>query len=356
MPWNNQNGGGGWKGGGGGPWGQGPQGGGSGGGGGNKPPDLEDLLKRSQDKFKQAMPGGGGGLIWLIVIVAALGIWAANSFYTIQPDERGVVKRFGKYHKTYIDGGLKFVIWPIDTLTIVKFTSQNTDTFPQGRESVMLSGDLNLVDISFTVLWRVTDAQQYLFETQAPDRLVRIVADSAIREIVARTPAEKVRTTDKNVIRNQVKDIIQKTLDRYKSGILIRDVVLNAVAPPEEVKDAFQDVQKAKQDKSKSIQEANKHRETVLGQARGGASKQVEDAKGGKAKVVAEAEGEAKRFLSVYEQYAKAKDVTRKWLYLNTIQDVLSNANKVIIEQNGKSGVVPYLPLSELNNQRRGGQ
>ena len=355
MPWNNQNGGGGWKSGGnggGGPWGQGPQGS----GGPGQQPDLEELLKRSQDKLKQAMPGGGGtSLIWLIAILGLVFVWIMQSVHTIQPDERGVVLQFGKYDRT-LNSGLHLVLWPVETIEKVKFETENQLNFGGTSESVMLAGDQNLVDIQFTVLWKVKDSQNYLFNVRSQEQLVRLVSESAMREIVGRTPAEQIRTSGRFKAQEKVQALIQTTLDDYNSGILIRGVKLEKADPPPKVIDAFEEVQRAEQNQNKFIRQAEQYRNKLLGEAKGKVAKIVEDAKAYKTKVTAEADGEAQRFISVYEEYSKAKDVTRKRLFLETLENVLSKSNKVIIEQGGKSGVVPYLPLPEVGKRAKGGQ
>lgn len=366
MPWNNQNGGGGWKGGGGGPWGQGPQGGGP---SNQQPPDLEELLKRSQDKFKQAMPGGGGGVFWLIAIVLVLFVWGFNSVHTIDADEEGVVLRFGKYDRT-LPAGLRVVLWPVETIEKVKYTAQNQETFGLGNreafggsssgnsDSLMLAGDLNLVDIKFTVLWKIKDSQNFLFNVKDPQGLIKGVSQSAMREVVGRTTAEKVRTTQREATQDEVKKLIQAALDTYNAGISIQKVNLEDADPPRQVAKAFEEVQGAAQEQNRLIREAERYRNEKLGTARGQASQTIEAAKGYKARIVAEAEGEAQRFISVYNEYVKAKDVTRKRLFFETMEQVLSKSNKVIIEKGG-SGVVPYLPLPEVGKRssaNRGGQ
>ena len=356
MPWSNNSSGGGWKSGGGGPWGQGPTG-----GGGNRPPDLEDLLKRSQDKLKQAMPGGGGGqsarLIWVVGVLGLLGLWLLQSFYTVDVEEEGVVLRFGEYNRT-TGPGLHFILWPIETVETPKVQEENQLNFGNANstrgnaEGLMLAGDQNIVDIQFTVLWRISDAQKYLFNVRDPERLVGVVAESAMREVVGRTTGEQVRTRGRLVAQDAVLEKIQSTLDSYGAGIKITGVKLEKADPPPSVIDAFEEVQRAEQNQNKFIREAEQYRNKLLGEAQGEASKIVEDAKAYKAKVTLEAQGEAQRFVSVYDEYSKAKDVTRKRLFLETLEEVLSNSNKVIIEGKGGSGVVPYLPLPEINKNR----
>ncbi|MEM7619014.1 MAG: FtsH protease activity modulator HflK [Pseudomonadota bacterium] len=357
MPWSNQNGGG-WKSGGGGPWGQGPQ------GGPGQQPDLEELLKRSQDKLKQAMPGGGGsGFIWVIIALVLGGFWIYQSVYQVDTEEQAVVLRFGELNRT--EGpGLHIIPWPLETVEKLKVQVENqlsNDRALSGNEaSLMLAGDQNLVDIRYTVLWKISDPQQYLFKVREPERLVSVVAESVMRDVVGRTPAEQIRTSGREAAQEEAQELIQKTLDTYNAGILIRAVRMEKADPPPRVVDAFEEVQRAEQNQNKFIREAERFRNKRLGQARGEAAKILEDAKAYKAKVTTEAEGEAKRFISVYEEYSKAKDVTRKRLFLETLENVLSRSNKVIIEQgSGGSGVVPYLPLPEIakgNARRRGGQ
>jgi membrane protease subunit HflK len=358
MPWSSQNGGsgGGWKSGGGGPWGQRP---GGGGGPGGPSPDLEEILRKGQDSLRRAMPGGGSGkIVWLIVILGLFGLWLLQSFYQVEAEEQGVVLRFGEYSRT-TGPGLHFVMWPIETVETPKVLAENQLNFGVSTrggspEGLMLAGDQNIVDIKFTVLWRIADPKKFLFNVRDPQRLVTVVAESAMREIVGRTPAERIRTQGRLEAQTAVRDLIQATLDTYDSGILITGVQLEKADPPPAVIDAFEEVQRAEQNQNKFIREAEQYRNKLLGEARGEAAKIVEDAKAYKAKVTLEAEGEAQRFISVYDQYAKAKDVTRKRLFLETLENVLAKSNKVIIERGGGQGVVPYLPLPEV--QKRSSQ
>ncbi len=355
MPWSSQNGGGGggWKGGG--PWGQRPTGGGPGG----PSPDLEEILKKGQDRLRQAMPGGGSGkMIWLLAIVGLFGLWLMQSFYQVEAEEEGVVLRFGEYSRT-TGPGLHFVMWPVETVETPKIQEENQLNFGQGTrggspDSLMLAGDQNIVDIKFSVLWKIADSQKFLFNVRNPERLVRVVAESAMREIVGRTQGDQIRTQGRLEAQNQVLGLIQGTLDSYNSGIRITGVKLEKADPPPAVIDAFEEVQRAEQNQNKFIREAEQYRNKLLGEAQGQASKIVEAAKGYKSKVTLEAEGEALRFISVYDQYAKAKDVTRKRLFLETMEEVLSNSNTVIIEQGSGQGVVPYLPLPEIQKRTQG--
>ncbi|MGI9463746.1 MAG: FtsH protease activity modulator HflK, partial [Aestuariivirgaceae bacterium] len=339
-----------------GPWGQGPSKGPSGGRGQN-PPDLDEIIKKSQERLKDIIPGGGGagsGVPWLIILVAISAVWLYNSFYRVQPDEQGVVLRFGEYSRT-TGPGLHFALWPAETVETPPVLRENNLNFggTGQSESLMLAGDQNIVDIRFTVQWRIKDAREYLFNVRDQEELVVVVAESAMREVVGRTRADQIRTRGRFEAQQQVRELIQATLDSYGAGITINGVQLEKADPPPQVLDAFEEVQRAEQNQNKFIREAEQYRNKLLGQARGEASKILEDAKAYRARVVAEAEGEASRFEQVYAEYAKAKDVTRKRMFLETLEGVLAGSNKIIIEnsQGGGSDVVPYLPLPEVQKR-----
>lgn len=385
MPWNNQSGGGGgpWGGGdnkngggdGGGPWGQGPNG--PRGGGGNQPPDLEEIIKKGQEQLKSILPGGGGGgrkgssgggfspALFGLLLIAGIALYGFKSVYTIQPDELGIELRFGK-PKTEVSGpGLHFHWWPVETFEIANIRENQINIGNVGgrgqSSGLMLSGDQNIVDLAFSVLYQVTGPEAYLFNTREPDDLVRQVAESAMREVVGRRPAQDVFRDDRAGVAEQVRTIVQSTLDGYKTGLTINSVNIEDVAPPGPVADAFDEVQRAEQDEDRFIEEANRYSNRILGAARGQAAQILEDAAGYKNRVVEEAKGEAQRFISVYDEYVKAPEVTRKRLFLETMEEVLGKSDKVIIEQgaNGGPGVVPYLPLPELkkrsdNNANKG--
>ena len=362
MPWSNQGGGGGWQGGRGpwsqGPWGQGPSG--PPGRGGNQPPDLEELIRKSQERLRQILPGGGGSTgsfgrgQWLAVIVLVLLGWLYMSANTIKPDENGLVLRLGSYNRT-VGPGLHFVFWPVERIEKLPVEAENQIDFGGvGKgEGLMLAGDQNIVDMRFTVLWKIKDPRDFLFNVAEQEELVTRVAESAMREVVGRTPAEEIRTRGRQAAQDQVRELIQRTLDGYRSGVLITGVQLEKADPPPQVVDAFEEVQRAEQNQNKLIREAEQYRNQILGQARGDAARLVADAKAYKSRVVAEAQGEAQRFLSVYAEYDKAKDVTRQRLFLETLEDVLQKSNKVISEEGKEgTGVVPYLPLPELQKRQ----
>lgn len=358
MPWNNQSGGGGpWKPSdknNGGPWGQGPQGPRNP-GPGNTPPDLEEILKRGQDRLKQALPGGGANPVFFGLAGAGLlALWLMQAIYTVQPDQLGQELLLGKPKEEVSAPGLHFHFWPIETVEIVSTTqnreqigSSNGPTASGRKEGLMLSGDQNVVDINFTVIWQVKDPKQFLFGIDAQQEMVRMVAESAMREYVGRSRAEDVRTERRQEVEDQVRQQTQTTLDGYGAGITIVGIQLEKADPPAEVADAFEEVQRAQQDQDRVQREAEAYSNKRLGEARGEASRMRAEAQGYKQSVIAEAEGQAARFNSVVAEYNKAKDVTRERLYLETMEQVFAKTRKILIEPD-KQGVVPYLPLNEF--------
>jgi modulator of FtsH protease HflK len=359
MPWSNQSGGG-WNNnnGSGGPWGQGPQ---APRGGGGSPPDLEEIIRRGQDRLRQALPGGSGGspLMWIIAAVALFGLWLFQAIYTVQPDQRGVELRFGKPKDEISMPGLHFHWWPVETVEIANIQERQIsigNTSRSGAQTgLMLSGDQNIVDVTFAVLYSVVDPKAYLFNVAAPDETIRQVAESAMREVVGRRPAQDIFRDDRAGIADGVRSGMQTTLDEYGTGVVINTVTIEDAAPPRPVADAFDEVQRAEQDEDRFVEEAQQYANQKLGAARGEAAQVREEGAAYKGRVVKEAEGEAQRFISVFEEYRKAPQVTRKRLFLETMEGVLRDSNKVIIEQGGSSpGVVPYLPLPEVNARREG--
>lgn len=358
MPWQNNNGGG-WQGGGNrGPWGNGPNRGGSQG------PDLDEILRRGQEKLKEVLPGGGGPKgVFVAAILAAFAFVGYQSVYTVEPDELGVVLQLGKYNRT-TQPGLNFILWPVETVETPKALKENIINFGAGLASdpeaagIMLAGDQNIVDIEFSVLWKISNPRDFLFNVREPERLLSVVAESAMREYVGRTNAEEIRTKGREMLQQNVQALIQDAMDRYGAGIQITGVQLNKGEPPAPVMDAFAEVNRAQQDSAKFVNEASQYSFKRLGEARGAAARIREDANAYKGRVVAEAEGEAKRFEAVYEQYALAKDVTRRRLYLEMMENVMANSRKVIVEPGAAgSGVLPYLPLDGLKaNSNSGGQ
>jgi len=356
MPWDNNTGGGGRNSNNGGPWGQAPGGGGSGGGGGGRrgggTPNLEEILSRGRDRFQGGIPGGR----WTIIgVVLALGaFWVANSVFTVQEQEWAVKLRFGQPLES-VPAGLHFALWPIETVERAPRTENRTEIGSvgsnrgQSEEGLMLSGDQNIVDVKFSVLWSVTDPVAYLFNVRDPDDMVRSIGESAMREIVGRRPAQDVFRDDRAGIQNDVRGIVQSIVQSYGMGVTVSQIAIEQAAPPTEVADAFNEVQRAEQDEDRFQEEARQYANTLLGDARGQAAQVREDAAAYKNRVVQEAEGEAARFLSIYAEYAKAPEVTRKRLFLETMEQVLGGSEKVLVDQSASgSGVIPYLPLPEI--------
>ncbi|MGH6760042.1 MAG: FtsH protease activity modulator HflK [Phyllobacterium sp.] len=362
MPWSNQNGGGGPWGGGnnnnGGPWGQKPRGGG---GGNNPPPDLEDIIRRGQDRLRQSLPGGSGGgpAFFVLIGIALVALWLFQAIYTVQPDELAVELRFGKPKEEISEPGLHFHLWPIETYEKAQISEKQINVGGRGAagatQGIMLSGDQNIVDVQFSVIYRITDGRAYLFNVADPEDALRQISESAMREVVGRRPVQDIFRDDRAGIAEAVRNIIQATLDSYGAGITIRAVSIEDAAPPREVADAFSEVQRAEQDEDRFVEESNQYSNQKLGEARGQAAQIREDAAAYKSRVVQEAQGEAQRFTSVYDEYVKAPEVTRKRLFLETMEQVLKNSDKVIIDSSNGQGVVPYLPLNELTRQRATG-
>lgn len=374
MPWDNQSsGGGGWKSGNGGPWGQPPRNTGGGGGGGPNPPDIEELLRRSQDRLKSVLPGGGGGKsnpLVIFLIIAAVVVFAAFQFFTfrVQPDEVGVVLRFGEYDRQ-APSGLNFRLpYPIETVFTPKVTRVNRITIGQvgedsgsaGRdipeESLMLTGDENIVDIDFSVFWEISNARDYLFNMEDPIGSIKAAAESAMREVVGRSNIQPLLTQARAITETDVQTLIQQTMDEYGAGVQINQVQLLKVDPPSEVIASFRDVQAARADQERSQNEAQTYANRVIPEARGQASQITEAAIAYRDRITNEAQGQADRFTQVYDSYRVAPEVTRQRMYLETLENVFSGTSKVIIDQkDGATGVLPYLPLDSLGRRNTTG-
>lgn len=369
-----------WGGGGsGGPWGgkggkggRGGNGGGDGGsswGGGQPPPDLEELLKRSQDRVKQFIPGGMGSSRGILIVIAAvLVIWGASGFYRVQPDEQGVELLFGSYVKTTQPGLNYWFPGPVGEVQTPKVTLTNqitigfrgvpntTNLRDVPAESLMLTGDENIVDVDFVVQWRIRDAGDFLFNIRAPEQTVKLAAESAMREVVGQNTLDFVTTGGREVVGQTAQTVLQEILDSYGSGISILEIRVQGANPPPEVIDAFNDVQRANQDQERLRNEATAYRNDIVPRAKGEASRMIENASAEKEKLIREAQGAAQRFDAFYETYRNNKDVTSRRLYLEAMQEVFSKSEKVIMDDNGQgNGVVPYLPLNQLQRARDGG-
>ncbi|MGB3146959.1 MAG: FtsH protease activity modulator HflK [Paracoccaceae bacterium] len=373
----------------GGPWGGGSdndddnRGGGNRGGRGQRPgeggqlPEIDELFKKSADQLRVLMggrgnrggaggPGGSGpdggsfgpGFSRNSIglgLLAALGLWAMASFYSVRPEEKSVELFLGS-RSAIGEPGLNFAPWPLYTYEVIAVTTERTEGIGLdvgGKEAgLMLTGDENIVDIDFQVVWNISDPEKYLFNLRDPDLTIRAVAESSMREIIAQSQLAPILNRDRTVIATRLHELIQDTLDSYDSGLNIVRVNFDRADPPREVINAFKEVQSAEQERDRLQKEADAYSNKVVAGARGEAAQQVEQAEAYRAQVVNQAEGEASRFAAVLTEYQKAPDVTRKRLYLETIEEVMGNMNKIILEkdksQGGGQEVVPYLPLNEL--------
>lgn len=348
-------------------------------GNGQRPPqvpEIDDLIRKGQDQLRVLMgggrgngngtgqggSGGNGGMIKILGALLIVGFalfWIKESFYSVKPEERSVELFLGEYSSTG-ESGLNFAPWPFVTKEILVVTRENTEDIGVGgrgsrlEEGLMLTGDENIVDIDFQVVWNITDPAQFLFNLADPQETIRAVSESAMREVIGRSNLAPILNRDRAAISQEVGALIQSTLDSYNAGVNIVRLNFDKADPPREVIDAFRDVQAAEQERDTLEKRADAYANQRLAAARGEAAQLLQIAEGYRAQVVNEATGEASRFIAVFEEYAKAELVTRKRLYLETLERVLSGVTKIIIDEGagGSSGVVPYLPLNELN---RGG-
>jgi modulator of FtsH protease HflK len=349
MSWTPGGGGGPWGGGGGGPWRKGP---------GFPAPDFEEFLRKLQARVRNLLPGMGRGKGLIVALAAVAVIWLFSGFYRVDPDELGVVLRFGAYNREATPGLNYHLPSPIENVLIPKVTRINRIEIgyrSEGaqqqvpEESLMLTGDENIVDINFTVFWLIKNPRDYLFKIRDPDGTVKVAAESAMREIIGHTLIASALAEGRGKIETDTQALLQQILDSYKSGIEITQVQLQKVDPPAPVIDAFRDVQSAKIDQQRLINEAQTYANNLVPVAQGDAARVVQEAQAYKAQVVLQAQGDAARFLSVYDAYKAAPDVTARRLYIETIEGILKGANKVVIDKGATaSGVLPYLPLPAL--------
>jgi len=366
-----------WQSQGGGPWGSGPRSGGPWGGGngsgpgprgrGPQPPDFEELLRRGQARFRSVLPGNFNTRTWIaIAAIAIVVLWLLNGFYTVAADEVGVVLRFGAYNRTtqpglnyHLPGPIERVLTPSVTRvnrTEIGYRSAEGTAIRAAasrqlpEEALMLTGDENIVDINFAVFWVIKDAKAYLFNIRRPDDTVKSAAESAMREVIGETPIAQALAEGRGKIETDTHSLLQGILDAYGAGIEITQVQLQRVDPPGPVIDAFRDVQRALADREKLRNQAEAYRNDIVPKARGAAAAIAQEAEAYRAEIIARAQGDAARFTSVYNAFKASQDVTAQRLYLETMEEVLKNSNKVIIDKSaqGGSGVLPYLPLPAL--------
>jgi len=345
-----------------GPWGRGPQGGGR-----MQPPDFGSAWGRMRDRLQRLLPCGAmtaGGIA--LAAIAIIAVWLLSGIYFVTAREQGVVLRFGQYVARTGPGINYHLPWPIETVETPEVTTVNQITIgyrvgaeandeseleAAREESLMLTGDENIVDVNFTVGWVIKDAADYLFKVDNQEQTIKAVAESAMREIVGQTQIEPILTQDRAPIENQVRELMQKTLDGYRAGVTIVQVQMQKADTPAEVIDAYRDVQAARADQERMRNEAEAYANKIIPEARGRAAKIIQDAEAYRQQVIAQAEGEGKRFLSVYAQYRNAPEVTRRRMYLETMSTILAPMNKVILDEGAGKSVLPYLPLAGFDKR-----
>jgi len=371
MTWSNQGGGGPWGPKKPNPWGQGPQ---SGGNGSGQTPDFEDMIRRGQDWLNSLMPGGSmNGRGAVLIALAALVLWLASGLYTVKPDEVGLNLIFGRYVGSTQPGLNYNLPYPIGSVIRPSVTTVNTTEIGfrsgEGRarnaqrdlaeESLMLTGDENIVDINFAVQWQVNPAKaaDFVFNIQEPESSIKAVAESAMREIIGKRNIQAILTTERGAVEADVRQLMQETLNAYGAGVEVRLVQLQKVDPPAQVIDAFRDVQAARQDQDRARNEAETYASKVVPEARGEAARIQQEAEAYRERVVAEATGQASRFSQIYAEYKKSPEIIRERMYLETMERILAGSEKTVIDQNGSAqqGVVPYLPLGELQKKSGAG-
>ncbi len=337
------------------------------------PQDIEELLRKSQDKVRKIMNGGnnkkGFNLknFWAILGVVVL-LWALTGFYQVQPQEQGVVLRFGKYAYTTAPGLHYHLPYPIETVLKPNVSRENRieigfvseQPFRRSKgvparnlqaENIALTGDENIVEVNFTVTWKVKNAGDFLFNVRDPEATVRTAAESAMRDSIGVTPIMEIIADDRKGVQERAEKTLQSLLDKYKTGITVTSVQLTKADAPAQVIDAFNDVQRAKADKERLSNEAEAYRNDILPRARGEASRIISEAEAYKARVVDAAKGDTARFTAVLEEYLAAKEVVARRLYLETMEDVYGNVDKVIVDKK-TGGILPYLPLNEMNKKK----
>ena len=335
-------------------------------------PEIDEIVRKGQERLRVLMGGKSGGSGnngglglgdgigkggFSLILLALVGIWLFLSLYTVKPEEKSIELLLGKYYKTG-ESGLNFAPWPVVTAEVLTVTRENTEDIGVGLrgvrqdEGLMLTGDENIVDIDFQVVWNISDPAKYLFNLADPRETIRATAESAMREVIGRSELSPILNRDRAMISGEVRELIQAQLDNYSSGVNIVRLNFDKADPPREVIDSFRDVQAAEQERDTLEKRADAYANQALAQARGEAAQIQQEAEGYRARVVNLAVGEASRFESVYNEYILAKDVTRKRLYLETMERVLSGVGLVVIDEKigGEQGIVPYLPLNQLKS------
>ena len=333
------------------PWGNGPQ-----------PPDIDEILNNLQNKFKIGWPKKGGVTFILVLAVA---LWFATGIFIIDPEEQGVIKRFGAITDVVGPGPHYHLPLPIETVQIAPVTAvrrleigfRTIQTGPPAKyrrvlkESLMLTGDENIIDVQFIVQYRISDLENYFYSLTNPDETVKSAAESAMREVVGDTTVTKALTVGKGIIEDTIAQLLQQTMNSYKGGIKIENVKLQDVHPPDAVKEAFKDVVSAREDREKMINDAEGYKNNLVPKARGEAAQIINNAKAYAKEKVLVATGESERFNMVYEEYKKAKDITRERILLETMASILPKVNKIIADKELGGNVLPFLPIGQTLNQ-----
>ena len=344
------------------PWGS--QGGGN---GRNQGPDIDNVIRDLQNKFKGFVPGSFFGKLGpMVLLVAFILIWLATGFYRVLPDEQGVVLQFGKFVKTTQPGLNYHIPYPIERALTPKVTKVNRIEIgyrqsPDNRttqirdvpeESLMLTGDENIVDIDFSVFWIINDAGKFLFNVQLPELTIKSAAETSMREVIGQSKIQSIFTEGRTEIEDKARVLIQSIVDDYQMGVTITQVQTQKADPPGEVIDSFRDVQAARADLERQRNEAEAYANDIIPRARGEAEEILQNAEGYKQKIIADSEGKAARFLSIQSEYAKAPVVTKQRIFYETMESVFGDMDKIIIDKNSGQGVLPYLPLPEINKKK----
>ena len=331
--------------------------------------DIDQIIENVRKRFGGGGNGGKGkGLFspWLIILLFAIGYWGSQSFYQVDEGNQSIELRFGKFKQT-VGAGLNFVIWPLEDKIIIDTQQVRTvevgyrNNSPELKEALMLTRDQNIVDVTMAVQYTIKSLEDLvfnvgdIFQPGGLDRVVRSATESALREVVGGTNMDDLLTTGRAVVDTETKDLLQKVLDRYKTGIQVQSIEIQDAKPPLQVRDAFDDVVRADQDRTKLTNQAEAYAKKLVPNARGEAARILQEAEAYKAKVVAEATGEAERFNKILAEYQKAPEITKKRLYIETMEDVLSDSSKVLMDQNAGGNSLMYLPIDKIveNNQRR---
>jgi len=326
------------------------------GGGDQGPPDLDEVVRKLQEKLGgifgggggsssgsgKGMPPGGVGAIAVVIFAGIALLLAANSFYKIEAAERGVVLRFGAYHQV-TDPGLNFKLPLIDE--VYKVNIDQISSF--SHKAQMLTKDENIIDVELTVQSKIQDPADYLFQDRNPQKTIQDATETAVRETIGKSNLDFILTEGRSSIAADIKRRAQSLINTYKTGLEITSINMQPAKPPEQVKSAFDDAIKAREDKERLENEAEAYANQIVPKARGAAARQVQAAKAYEEKVIAEAEGESNRFLAVLTEYEKAPEVTRERLYLETVEEVLGKSSKVMLDVKSGNSLM-YLPLDKL--------